>query len=563
LAAALGALVAAAPDLAPAERAALDMLAGFAARLSASRFQLAAAGQFKRGKSSLLNALLGIPVLPTGVVPLTAIACSIVHAEVLTLSVVLARCEADARTFATTAALSEALATYATETGNPHNAKGVIRIEIGLPAALLADGLVLIDTPGIGSAERHNSAAALAALPDCDAALFVFSPDPPLSEAELDYLRAVQRHAALIIPVLTKADTIAAADRTTLLDYARPILADAGVPAEPSLVSATTGEGIAALGDRLAATGAGERTRLLEAAIRGKATAQLGELAFHNATALAALAMPLDQLDGAAAAIEAAAAQLRRYRTAEADLLAGERKRLAAHQDEEARALAETVTPKLVAVLNAELDKGGTETGAFAAITTALRPLFAEAFGTAAERQRVRLSGVAAAAAGRLAPELETLRRRAAEALGINACVAPPTLDPTPPPTPAWNDRAAERMNPLPPGAFEPLLPVVLRRRRMLRRQSGEVDRLVKFNVERLRWALRQTGEDALRELDARVTDTIASAITATTDIIDRIKARRNDDEARATEEIAARRRWAKRLADFAQNNASLDRPAA
>ncbi|WP_287787558.1 dynamin family protein, partial [Acidiphilium sp.] len=51
----------------------LVRLRALADRLAKARLQIAVVGQFKRGKSSLLNALLGMPVLPMGVVPLTAI----------------------------------------------------------------------------------------------------------------------------------------------------------------------------------------------------------------------------------------------------------------------------------------------------------------------------------------------------------------------------------------------------------------------------------------------------------------------------------------------------------
>jgi ribosome biogenesis GTPase A len=51
----------------------LARLAELRQRLATDRFQLAVLGQFKRGKSTLLNALLGASVLPTAVVPLTAI----------------------------------------------------------------------------------------------------------------------------------------------------------------------------------------------------------------------------------------------------------------------------------------------------------------------------------------------------------------------------------------------------------------------------------------------------------------------------------------------------------
>src|SRR5579872_280497 len=69
----LSAILALAPEPAPPERKPLDLLRELRGRLAEDQFQIAVVGQFKRGKSSLLNALLGLPVLPTGVLPLTAI----------------------------------------------------------------------------------------------------------------------------------------------------------------------------------------------------------------------------------------------------------------------------------------------------------------------------------------------------------------------------------------------------------------------------------------------------------------------------------------------------------
>ena len=44
-----------------------------AARVSEGRFYVACVGQFKRGKSTLLNALVGHEVVPTGFIPVTAV----------------------------------------------------------------------------------------------------------------------------------------------------------------------------------------------------------------------------------------------------------------------------------------------------------------------------------------------------------------------------------------------------------------------------------------------------------------------------------------------------------
>ena len=126
-------------------------------RLAAGRFQLAVLGQFKRGKSTLLNALLGVDALPTDVVPVTAIP-----------------------TF----------------------------LEVFLPSELLACGLLLFDTPGVGSTFRHNTAAADAVLAECDAALFVVSPDPPITEVEVQFLARVRQKVERVIVVLNKIDTL-------------------------------------------------------------------------------------------------------------------------------------------------------------------------------------------------------------------------------------------------------------------------------------------------------------------------------------------------------------------
>ena len=53
-------------------------------------------------------------------------------------------------------------------------------------------GQVLIDTPGIGSTFRHNAQATLNFLPQCDAALFLVSADPPITEVEVDFLKEVR-----------------------------------------------------------------------------------------------------------------------------------------------------------------------------------------------------------------------------------------------------------------------------------------------------------------------------------------------------------------------------------
>ncbi len=168
-------------------------------KLSEEVFNLVVAGQFKRGKSTLINALLGEMLLPSGVVPLTSTVTVIRAGRVRRALVELKTGE---RRPIELAALGE----YVTERGNPGNAKGVERVVIDHPSALLADGVRLVDTPGIGSVYAHNTDETRKYLPQADAVLFVASVDQPVSRAELDFLAAVREYAGKIFCLLNKVD---------------------------------------------------------------------------------------------------------------------------------------------------------------------------------------------------------------------------------------------------------------------------------------------------------------------------------------------------------------------
>ena len=107
-------------------------------------FNLVVLGQFKRGKTSLINALLGAEILPTAVVPLTSIATILKYGETLNINVYFN----DGRV---TEIEPATLTQYVTEKGNPRNEKDVQEVIITYPSSYLKDGVRLIDTPGVGS----------------------------------------------------------------------------------------------------------------------------------------------------------------------------------------------------------------------------------------------------------------------------------------------------------------------------------------------------------------------------------------------------------------------------
>jgi predicted GTPase len=176
-----------------------------AERVAEGRFYVVCVGQFKRGKSTLLNALVGAEVLPTGVIPVTAVVTVLRHGERLGARVRLAGGEwKDCDPIE--------LGAYVSEDGNPGNQKGVTAAEVFVPSALLASGMCLVDTPGLGSVWTANREATRAFVPHIDAALVVLGADPPITGEELAVVEDVARQVSDLVVVLNKADRLPGAE---------------------------------------------------------------------------------------------------------------------------------------------------------------------------------------------------------------------------------------------------------------------------------------------------------------------------------------------------------------
>lgn len=188
-----------------------------AARVSEGRFYLACIGQFKRGKSTLINALIEDPVLPVGFIPVTAVPTVIRYGQ-----------RQRARIHGRDSSWQEIsigdLKQYVSEEHNPENLKGVEGAEVFVPSALLASGMCLVDTPGLGSAFGGNTAATHAFIPHIDAALVVLGADPPLAADELSVVKAVAQQVRDLIVVLNKADRTTDAERAAAAQFTERLL---------------------------------------------------------------------------------------------------------------------------------------------------------------------------------------------------------------------------------------------------------------------------------------------------------------------------------------------------
>ncbi len=195
------------------------------ARVDEGRFFLVCLGQFKRGKSTLLNALLGSQVLPTGVAPVTSVV-TVIRSGPASARVRLGGDWKEVR--------SEHLAEYVAEEFNPENHKGVTAVEVFSPSLLLRGGLCLVDTPGLGSVFAGNTAETRSFVPHVDASLIVLGGDPPISGEELALVREVATRVSAQLFVLNKADRLRPEEKQQALAFTRKVLADA-LGAEPRI----------------------------------------------------------------------------------------------------------------------------------------------------------------------------------------------------------------------------------------------------------------------------------------------------------------------------------------
>jgi predicted GTPase len=184
-----------------------------ASRISEGRFYVACIGQFKRGKSTLINALIGDPVLPVGFTPVTAVPTVIRFGDHR-------RARIQVRDGSWQDVSVSDLNQYVSEDFNPENTRGVRGVEVFVPSSLLAGGMCFVDTPGLGSVFTGNTAATHAFIPHIDAALVVIGADPPLAGEELALVESVTQHVQDLVLVLNKADRTTPDEKAAAVDFA-------------------------------------------------------------------------------------------------------------------------------------------------------------------------------------------------------------------------------------------------------------------------------------------------------------------------------------------------------
>ncbi|MBX3023773.1 dynamin family protein [bacterium] len=272
------------------------------ARLRRPTLVAAVVGEFKRGKSSLINALVGQDLLPVGALPLTTVGTRLTHGDVLAVTVALR----DGRRLVVDPA---ALADYVTERGNPGNRRRVSEVTVAAPAAVLRHGVDLVDTPGTGSAFADVGAIARDSLAAAHVLIVVLSAEQPASRREVEFVREALAAGRRTIIVENKIDLVSDDERGPVIDFTRaqlcrlrhqgalPVLA---VSAAAARRAARAGDGAA-----LEASGVPALAALLAELVRGEGQAIVTAAARRRLAGIAARAVATQQMRARSAPLTA------------------------------------------------------------------------------------------------------------------------------------------------------------------------------------------------------------------------------------------------------------------
>jgi ribosome biogenesis GTPase A len=232
-------------------------------KLEEDRFHLVVVGEFNHGKSTFVNALLGENALPVGVTPTTAAIHHLKYAAQPEATVVYTSGKRDSIPFEQTRNFA---------VGGGSSADDVDYLEVGYPAPLLKERILLVDTPGVNDLSLQRADITYSYIPRADAVLFLLDAGQILKESERQFLqdKLLKASRDKIVFVITKWDILTDDERKEALAYAKTQLAGLvrdpvvfPVSAESALSGKTAESGMPELVAHLTQFLAEERGRIL------------------------------------------------------------------------------------------------------------------------------------------------------------------------------------------------------------------------------------------------------------------------------------------------------------
>lgn len=204
-------------------------------RVEDMALEIAVFGRVSTGKSSLLNHIIGADLLPVGVTPITAVPTRIGYGQSPLVRVWQEGLGVSEHT-------ADELSSYVDERLNPENRKRVGRILVLYPSERLREGIIFVDTPGVGSLATRGAAETLTYLPRCDAGIVLVDAGSTLNPDDLVIISALAQASTPTTVLVSKADLLSHADLEQQIAYVKRQLrseleADVAVRAVSVMVS--------------------------------------------------------------------------------------------------------------------------------------------------------------------------------------------------------------------------------------------------------------------------------------------------------------------------------------
>lgn len=184
--------------------------------IAGQMYRVAVVGEFKRGKSSLINALIGSNTLPANVLPTTATITRVTYSPERYIRIHFHDGHTENRTV-------EELAEYATKLDRQSeiNARSIREIVVGYPSVLCKNHVDILDTPGLNDNESMSEVT-FSVLDNIDAAIVVVSAMYPLSITEQELILSLMerqgiRHILFVVSFIDELDSDEEIDRILAL----------------------------------------------------------------------------------------------------------------------------------------------------------------------------------------------------------------------------------------------------------------------------------------------------------------------------------------------------------
>jgi hypothetical protein len=408
-------------------------------------------------------------------------------------------------------------------------------------------------------------------LPQCDAALFVVSADPPITEVEKEFLKAVQGKVAKLCFVMNKVDYLNEDEREEAVKFFAAALKESGFQDNNTIfsVSARRGidsrinekpflwrqSGLQALQDYLLEFLSREKSRILQIALAGKAVAAVADTALNVKLRQRVLQLSQQELEKRLEIFDTKAKEIAQEKVKLGDLLAGDRRRSAQFLEELAEGLRGEARRHLGELITRAVQSNGklavTEEKTRNQIAEEAPLFFAAKLASFSSAVNDALRKALVPYQERLDGMISTLRSTAAELFAVpyRPPLSDSRLEELHKPywvTQKWNTS----MSPVPEGFLDRFLPPGLRRHRLQKRLEDEVATLVTRNVENIRWATLRNLDDAFRRFASNLDERMREAGEATCEAMRATQLQRTQSEGVAAPEV---RRLGQKAAELAE----------